>query len=91
MFEPHWETRFTRVDVLETTITLTIQTVKRSLGEVAVATSPDTTSLPVVGDREGPGGPGFGLPAGLDSRDSRADVQVGEDGGPESTKVKQDI
>jgi hypothetical protein len=44
--------------------------------EVAVAATPDTTRLPVVGDVEGALAPGRSLPASLDARNGRADVQV---------------
>jgi hypothetical protein len=67
----------------QASIALSVKAVEGSLGEVAVTTGPDTTSLPVVGNREGLDGPGGGLPTGLDRRDGRADVQVGKDGGPD--------
>jgi hypothetical protein len=69
----------------ETTIAATVGARVRSgvSGKVAVPAGPDTTSLPVVGDGEDPAGEGSGRPASFDSRGSRADVQVGEDSGPD--------
>ena len=48
-------------------------------GEVAVATTPDATRLPVVGDGEGDGLAGLLLPAGGLGGNGSTDVQVGKE------------
>lgn len=64
---------------LETTVAASSETRIRTRvsGKVAVAATPDATGFPVVGDRKGADAPSWGLPAGLDRRDGRADVEVG--------------
>ena len=70
---------------LEATVAASVEALQGSgnvLGEVAVATSPDTAGAPVVGDVEAHDLERVLCPTGAVVGDGRADVQVGEDGGP---------
>jgi hypothetical protein len=63
---------------LETTVASTVGTrVRAGVGrKVAVAATPNAARLPVVGNVEGALGVCSSLPASLDSRSGRADVEI---------------
>jgi len=69
----------------KTTITATGKAGVRAgvRGEVAVATSPNPSSSPVIRNVKRPAGIGTSFPSGRNVRSSRADVQISKDGGPD--------